>query len=127
LQQTSPSSIVQGNEDDLIRLFLNLLDNAIRYTPPGGRICVQCDQRDTQVVVSVADTGQGIAPEHLPHLFDRFFRVDRGRNRAHGGSGLGLAIAQNIVRAHGGKLSVESTLGQGSTFTAILPDAGTVV
>ncbi len=124
LHQTSPSSIVQGNEDDLIRLFLNLLDNAIRYTPSGGRICVRCDQQDTQVMVSVADTGQGIAPEHLPHLFDRFFRVDRGRSRAHGGSGLGLAIAQNIVRAHGGKLLVESALGQGSTFTAVLPEVG---
>jgi heavy metal sensor kinase len=122
LRQTAPSSIVQGNEDDLIRLFLNLLDNAIRYTPRGGRICVRCDRRDTQVVISVADTGQGIAPEHLPYLFDRFFRVDRGRSRAQGGSGLGLSIAQNIVRAHGGKLLVESTLGQGSTFTAILPE-----
>jgi len=121
LQQIAPSSIIQGNEDDLIRLFLNLLDNAIRYTPRGGQICVRCDQRDTQVIISVTDTGQGIAPEHLPHLFDRFFRVDRGRSRAQGGSGLGLAIAQNIVRAHGGRLSVESTLGQGSTFTAILP------
>jgi len=124
LHQISPSSIVLGNEDDLIRLFLNLLDNAIRYTPRGGQICVRCDQRDTQVVITVADTGQGIAPEHMPHLFDRFFRVDRGRSRAQGGSGLGLAIAQNIVRAHGGKLSVESRLGQGSTFTAILPVAG---
>jgi heavy metal sensor kinase len=124
LHQTAPSSIVRGNEDDLIRLFLNLLDNAIRYTPPGGRISVRCDQCAGQVIISVTDTGQGVAPEHLPHLFDRFFRVDRGRSRAQGGSGLGLAIAQNIVRAHGGKLSVESTLGQGSTFTTILPTVG---
>jgi heavy metal sensor kinase len=123
LQHTASPWIVQGNEDDLIRLFLNLFDNAIRYTPRGGRIAVQCARYDAQVVISVADTGQGIAPEHLPHLFDRFFRVDRGRSRAQGGSGLGLAIAQNIVRAHGGKLLVESTLGQGSTFTAILPEA----
>ena len=118
----SQSSIVHGNEDDLIRLFLNLLDNAIRYTPPGGMINMCCEQRDNQVVISVTDTGQGIAPEHLPHLFDRFFRVDRGRSRAQGGSGLGLAIAQHIVRAHGGRLVVDSAVGQGSTFTAILPD-----
>lgn len=118
-----PSSpVVHGNEDDLIRLFLNLIDNAIRYTPPGGLITVCCEQRDSQVVVSVADTGPGIAPEHLPHLFDRFFRADRGRSRAQGGSGLGLAIAQHIVRAHGGKLLVHSDIGQGSTFTAILPE-----
>jgi heavy metal sensor kinase len=124
LQQTSPLSIVCGNEDDLIRMFLNLLDNAIRYTSPGGQICVRCDQHASDIVISVADTGQGIAPEHLPHLFDRFFRIDRGRSRAQGGSGLGLAIAQNIVRAHSGKLLVESTLGQGSTFTIILPAVG---
>lgn len=116
--------LVQGNEDDLIRLFLNLLDNAIRYTPPGGQIVVRADQADSQLAISIADSGPGIAPEHLPHLFDRFFRIDRGRNRAHGGSGLGLAIAQNIVRAHSGRLVVESTLGQGSTFTAILPSVG---
>ncbi len=71
--------------------------------------------------MSVSDTGQGIAPEHLPHLFNRFFRVDRGRSRAQGGSGLGLAIAQSIVQAHGGRLVVESAIGRGSTFTAILP------
>jgi signal transduction histidine kinase len=75
------------------------------------------------VVVSIHDTGPGVAPEHLPYLFDRFFRADRGRNRAKGGSGLGLAIAQSIARAHGGRLEVASAVGQGSTFTAILPCA----
>ena len=75
------------------------------------------------IVVSIHDSGPGIAPEHLPRLFDRFFRVDRGRNRAQGGSGLGLAIAQSIARRHGGRLEVASVVGQGSTFTAILPGA----
>ena len=75
------------------------------------------------VIVSIHDTGPGVRPEHLPKLFERFFRIDRGRNRAQGGSGLGLAIAQSIATAHGGRLEVVSTIGQGSTFTAILPCA----
>jgi len=146
-----PDLFVHGNEDDLIRLFLNLLDNAIRYTPPGGRISITADVVEQErvgegargregqssspphpltpsltpasVVVSIHDTGPGVAPEHLPHVFDRFFRADRGRNRAQGGSGLGLAIAQSIANAHGGRLEVTSAIGQGSTFTAILPCA----
>lgn len=146
-----PALCVSGNEDDLIRLFLNLLDNAIRYSPQGGRIGVVAGVAGTErggqgldgragfalapdrpfpsspsqpaVVVSIHDTGPGVAPEHLPYLFDRFFRGDRGRNRAKGGSGLGLAIAQSIARAHGGRLEVASAVGQGSTFTAILPCA----
>ena len=138
-----PALTVCGNEDDLIRLFLNLLDNAIRYTPAGGTITVSAarvadwgsqsaDPPSPQslisnlgsvIRVSVSDTGPGIAPEHLPHLFDRFFRADRGRSRPQGGSGLGLAIAQSIVRAHGGQLLVESAVGRGSTFVAILPAA----
>jgi heavy metal sensor kinase len=137
-----PELLVRGNEDDLIRLFLNLLDNAIRFTPPGGRITIAAastpsDHRGDwaverytdaeapppSIVVSIHDTGPGVAPEHLPRVFDRFFRVDRGRNRAQGGSGLGLAIAQSIAHAHGGHLEVRSTIGQGSTFTAILPRA----
>jgi signal transduction histidine kinase len=146
-----PALCVSGNEDDLIRLFLNLLDNAIRYSPQGGSISIAAaiadDQRENQreresaskafapnrsfalspahpsVVVSIHDTGPGVAPEHLPYLFDRFFRADRGRNRAKGGSGLGLAIAQSIARAHGGRLEVASAVGQGSTFTAVLPCA----
>jgi heavy metal sensor kinase len=135
-----PALCVSGNEDDLIRLFLNLLDNAIRYSPVGGQISVVAaiadDAREGEevrgragqtsaasVVISIHDTGPGVAPEHLPYVFDRFFRADRGRNRAKGGSGLGLAIAQSIARAHGGRLEAASVVGQGSTFTAILPCA----
>jgi heavy metal sensor kinase len=124
LDRTTPL-VVRGNEDDLIRLFLNLLDNAIRYTPQGGQITVGSTRDNASLAISVADTGPGVAPEHLPRLFDRFFRGDRGRNRAQGGSGLGLAIAQSIARSHGGQLVVHSAVGHGSTFTAILPCAET--
>jgi heavy metal sensor kinase len=118
-----PSIIVRGNEDHLMRLFMNLLDNAIRYTPSGGRIILGANYQQGQVSARVCDTGVGIAPEHLPRLFDRFYRVDRGRNRAQGGSGLGLAIAQSIAQSYGGSISVESTVGVGSTFTVRLPAA----
>jgi heavy metal sensor kinase len=118
-----PAGMVDGNEDQLIRLLLNLLDNAIRYTPPGGRITLGYTRENRNIVISISDTGPGIAPEHLPHVFDRFYRVDRGRSRAQGGSGLGLAIAQSIAELHGGQITVESVVGQGSTFTVSLPIA----
>ncbi len=117
---------VYGNEDYLIHLFLNLLDNAIRYTPLGGQITLDCTTSRGTVWISVRDTGPGIAPEHLPRVFDRFYRVDRGRSRAQGGSGLGLAIAQSIAQLHGGRITVASTLGQGTTFTIGLPEASTL-
>jgi heavy metal sensor kinase len=128
-QQTiivAPSStgMVFGNEDHLIRLLLNLLDNAIRYTPAGGHVTLSCRRRNATIEISVGDTGSGIAPEHLPHVFDRFYRVDRGRSRVQGGSGLGLAIAQSIARLHGGQITVESVVGQGSTFIVRLPISG---
>jgi heavy metal sensor kinase len=123
LELTSVPLKVHGNEDDLIRLFLNLLDNAIRYTPPGGRIALSCTSGSGEIAIHISDSGPGIAPEHLPRLFDRFYRVDRGRNRTHGGSGLGLTIAQSIAQAHGGQIAVESVVGQGSTFTVTLPAA----
>ncbi|HWQ12923.1 MAG TPA: ATP-binding protein [Roseiflexaceae bacterium] len=116
-----PSITVPGNEDHLIRLFMNLLDNAIRYTPAGGQVTLGVMCQPGRVGVRVADSGPGIAPEHLPHLFDRFYRVDAGRSRGQGGSGLGLAIAQRIAQAHGGAITVESAVGVGSTFTVWLP------
>ncbi|MBS1968124.1 MAG: HAMP domain-containing protein [Chloroflexi bacterium SZAS-1] len=123
--QLPPTLLTHGNEDDLIRLFLNLLDNAIRYTPIGGSIAIETGTHTTNnqptIHVAIRDTGPGIAPEHLPHLFERFFRVDRGRTRAQGGTGLGLSIAQTIAQAHGGQIQATSTLGQGSTFTVTLP------
>jgi len=118
-----PPLAVLGNEDQLIRLILNLLDNALCYTPPGGRIALGGALDGTNVTIRVSDSGPGIAPEHLPRLFDRFFRGNRSRGRAQGGSGLGLAIAQSIARAHGGRIDVESTVGRGSAFTVVLPVA----
>ena len=118
---TAPAGVVYGNEDQLIRMLLNLLDNAIRYTPAGGCITLGCEHRNGSVAIQISDTGLGIASEHLPRLFDRFYRVDRGRSRAQGGSGLGLAIAQSIAQLHGGEITVSSTVGQGSTFMVRLP------
>lgn len=114
---------LRGDPDHLIRLFLNLLDNAIRYTQPGGQIEVRAEGEDTGLYVSVSDTGPGIPPEHLPHLFDRFHRVEAARSRATGGAGLGLAIAYEITQWHGGRLEVRSVLGSGTTFTVHLPSS----
>jgi heavy metal sensor kinase len=128
-QQTimvNPSStgVVYGNEDYVIHLLLNMLDNAIRYTPAGGQVTLSCRRINASIEISIRDTGPGIAPEHLPRVFDRFYRVDRGRSRVQGGSGLGLAIAQSIAQLHGGQITVESVVGQGSTFIVRLPTSG---
>ena len=101
----------------------NLLDNALRHTPAGGTVTIKAATSWTgEVALSVADTGDGIPAEHLPHVFERFYRVDTARDRTHGGSGIGLAIAKALVEAHGGQLSVASPgTGQGSTFLILLP------
>ena len=104
----------------------NLLDNALRHTPTGGRVSVTAragaDRRSVEFAVS--DTGDGIPAEHLPHVFERFYRVDRARDRAHGGSGIGLAIAKALVEAHGGTISVHSQgTGRGTTFVVTVPAA----
>jgi two-component system sensor histidine kinase BaeS len=102
-------------------LLLILLDNAIRHTLPGGEITVSADQTPTTIRISVTDTGEGIAADDLPHVFERFYRAGRSRDRATGGTGLGLAIAQSIARLHGGEITAKSKLGIGSTFTVSLP------
>ena len=114
----APGLTVMGDTDSLLRLFINILDNALKYTRR-GRITVQAGRAEGFVRVRVSDTGPGIAPEHLAHIFDRFYRVDPSRSTA--GSGLGLAIALQIARVHGGDIRVESALGSGSTFTVELP------
>lgn len=103
------------------RVLNNLLGNALRYTPPGGRVELQARRTGRGVEVCVSDTGDGIRPEDLPRVFDRFYRSEKSRSRTTGGSGLGLAISRGIVRAHGGDIVVESQPGSGSRFTFTLP------
>jgi two-component system sensor histidine kinase BaeS len=99
----------------------NLVANAVRYTPPGGEVVVKLFREGENAVLDVRDTGTGIAPDDVPHVFDRFWRADKSRSRRTGGSGLGLAITRHLVEAHGGTVSLTSTLGQGSTFRIVLP------
>ncbi len=114
---------VLGHADSLVRLFSNLLENAARHTPGDGSITVSAERVGSQIVVEVADTGAGIAPEHLPHVTERFYRVEAARSRAHGGTGLGLSICRSIADLHGGSLEITSALGQGTTVRVLLQDA----
>ena len=120
IQEATPI-VVRGDPDRLRQLLTNLLDNAVRYTPAGGRVtvAVRRDGSDAQLVVE--DTGVGIAPEHLPRIFDRFYRIDPARSRATGGTGLGLAIVKHVAETHGGRVHAQSEPGRGSRFTVILP------
>jgi heavy metal sensor kinase len=120
-EQIEPELIIQGDPDHLISIFLNLIDNAVKYTAMNGKVAVRATQNSSTVYITVSDTGCGIAPEHLSHLFERFYRVEAARNRQSGGTGLGLAIAHEVVRLHGGTLTVQSQLNQGTTFTIQLP------
>jgi two-component system, OmpR family, heavy metal sensor histidine kinase CusS len=112
---------VWGDEARLRQVFYNLVDNAIKYTPPGGRVEVAVARQDGAAVVRIRDTGIGIPAEHLPRVFDRFYRVDKARSRAEGGTGLGLSIAHSIVAAHDGHIELTSTPGEGTTCIVTLP------
>jgi heavy metal sensor kinase len=112
---------VQGDSASLERLFLILFENAVKYTPAGGRIDIQLNSENGFAVAAVRDTGIGVSSEDLPHIFERFFRADRSRTRDSGGSGLGLAIGSWIVQLHGGEIRVQSVLSQGSCFEVRLP------
>jgi signal transduction histidine kinase len=115
----APSATV--DPDALRQILTNLFDNALRHTPAGGRITVRAARTEGTLTLSVSDTGSGIAAEHLPRIFERFYRADPGRARADGGSGLGLAIVKHLTEAHGGRVEAESTLGQGTTIRITLP------
>jgi two-component system, OmpR family, heavy metal sensor histidine kinase CusS len=123
LEDIKPGLFVQGDPDHLIRVFLNLLDNAIKYTPAEGQVNIQAAHQDGNVWVTVSDTGAGIAPEHLPHLFERFYRVEAARSRQAGGTGLGLAIAHEIIRLHSSTLTAQSIIHQGTTFSLCFPQS----
>lgn len=114
-------AIIVGDRDRLKQVLLNLVDNAVKYTPQGGKVTLSLAKDAMWVKITVQDTGIGIAPENIPNLFDRFYRVDKARSRDAGGTGLGLAIAKSVVEAHNGKITVESQVGKGSTFTVWLP------
>jgi signal transduction histidine kinase len=110
-----------ADSDRLRQILANLVRNAVRHTPEGGIIAMAAGTEDQWVVITVADTGEGIAPEHLPHIFERFYRADPARSRASGGAGLGLAIVSEFVRLMGGQVTAASTLGEGSCFRVYLP------
>jgi signal transduction histidine kinase len=112
---------IVADPERMIQVLGNLVTNALRYTPSGGQITLSARLRGDAVALAVSDTGAGIAPDALPHVFDRFYRGDPARSQQDGESGLGLAIAKSIVEAHGGKIEVQSELGRGTTFTVLMP------
>lgn len=114
---------VLGDRARLEQLVWNLVENALRYTPPGGQVEIGLASEADGVILRVSDTGVGIPDEHLPRIFERFYRVDKARSRNSGGTGLGLAIVKSVAEAHGGRVAVSSVQGQGSTFTVRLPAA----
>lgn len=115
---------VLGDEDRLIQVLVNIVGNALKYTSEGGQVEISARRKDRMVILAVKDSGMGISAEHLPHVFTRFYRVDKSRARASGGSGIGLTIARSIVEAHGGKIWVESEgEGKGSIFFFTIPAA----
>jgi signal transduction histidine kinase len=122
MQAHTPQPVsVLGDEPRLIQAIMNLLDNALTYTDHGGLITLEVTARGAEARVTVQDTGIGIAPEHLPHIFERFYRADPARTRVRGGTGLGLSIVDWVVRAHGGRIEVSSELRHGTTFVVMLP------
>jgi two-component system phosphate regulon sensor histidine kinase PhoR len=120
-QSAPPGIVVSADADRLEQVLTNLVDNALKYTPEGGRVDVQVAAANGEIEVLVNDSGRGIGPEDLPHVFERFYRADRSRTRGSGGTGLGLAIAKHIVEAHGGRISVSSQPNAGTTFKVTLP------
>lgn len=119
-EHPQPPVNVRGDRDELIRVFENLVENALKYGGGGGRVEIAIAREGTDAVVSVRDYGPGIAPEHVPRLTERFYRVDTAHSREQGGTGLGLAIVKHIVARHRGKLGIESVPGEGSTFSVRL-------
>lgn len=118
-----PAALVRGNRNHLRQVVNNLLDNAVKFTPPGGRVTVDLALGDDEATLTVADAGVGIPEQDLPHIFDRFFRGDRSRRRDGSGTGLGLSICRNVVAAHGGTINIQSVIGRGTSVAVTLPAA----
>ncbi len=123
-QEIAPATSMRGDRAQLGLLLSNLIDNALRYTASQGTVRIRLDTCESKVTFQVADTGRGIPASELPRIFERFYRVDKARDRQSGGTGLGLAIVRHVAESHGGTVQVESELGQGSTFTVTLPVTG---
>ena len=119
----APDWVLLGVRSELFSAISNLVNNAVRYTPAGGLITTEWSRTEDVAIFAVQDTGPGIAPEHLPRLSERFYRVDRSRSRETGGTGLGLAIAKHVIQRHGGELRIQSQVGKGSTFMLVFPAA----
>jgi signal transduction histidine kinase len=122
LQLEASALPLRANEAQL--LLLILVDNALKYTPSGGRVTIAGHAEASDVTISVADTGAGISPDDLPHVFERFWRADKVRSREMGGTGLGLTIAKQTAELHGARLGVKSEIGRGSTFSVRFPRPG---
>ena len=114
-------STILGDRDELTEVFQNLIENALKYSQPNTFVGVSVVQDENNVTITIKDKGEGIAPEHLPRLTERFYRVDKGRSREAGGTGLGLAITKHILNRHRGRLSIKSTVGEGSLVSVTLP------
>jgi two-component system phosphate regulon sensor histidine kinase PhoR len=121
LRHGGESAWMSGDADRLAQILVNLIDNALRHTPPGGSVDVEVHANEGSAILTVRDTGDGIPYSDLPHIFERFYVVDRSRSRESAGTGLGLSIVKHLVQAHGGTVSVDSELGFGATFTCAFP------
>jgi signal transduction histidine kinase len=121
------ASVIHADRIALEQILLNLVENALRHTPEGGKITIETAETKNGVVLSIADTGTGIEPEHLPRIFERFYRADSGRSREAGGTGLGLAIVKHLVEAHGGSVSADSVVGSGTTVRIFFPEVATTL
>lgn len=119
--EIDPGLTVRGSAQELVSAFGNLVNNAVRYTPPDGKICIRWQLQGEQAAFSVSDNGIGIPAEHIPRLTERFYRVDSSRSRETGGTGLGLAIVKHVLQRHNARLHIDSMEGRGSTFIALFP------
>jgi two-component system phosphate regulon sensor histidine kinase PhoR len=121
VNEVDENFIVRADQVRLEQMLTNLIDNAIKFDREGGKVLVAATSDEHRSLITVADTGEGIVPQHLQRIFERFYRIDRGRTRDVGGTGLGLAIVKHLARLHGGEVTVESVLGRGTTFSIELP------